>query len=181
MLIVEVLLIIFVFIAALGFIGLLYYNKLEELKIYINEAEANIDNSLRTKFDIMNRLIKVITGNIKIDEDMFEEFVKIRGRKLSNFDMDRKLTDIEGTFFDLPVTHKDIKKVDTYNKMLKELKVNEVKLLAGKDYYNTTITDYNKLVRKFPSNVVAKFTNHVYLTFFDGKDMEDDVYNDFKI
>ena len=175
------LLFIFVFVATLGFIGLLYYNKLEELKIYINEAEANIDNSLRTKFDIMNRLIKVITANVKVEEDLFEDFIKIRGRKLSNFDMDRKLTDLENIFYDLSLTHKEVREIDTYNKMLRKLKRNDVKLLASKDYYNTTITEYNKLVKKVPSNLVAKFTNHEHLTFFDGKNMEDDVYNDFKI
>lgn len=179
--IISGLLAFFILISTLGFLGLLLHNKLEELKIYINEAEANIDNSLRTKFDIMNRLVNVIKGNIKVEEDLFEEFVKLRGRKLSNFDMDRKLTKMESIFFDLPITHKEIKEIDTYNKMLKELKKNEVKLLAAKDYYNTTITDYNKLVKLFPSNIVAKFTNHESLTFFDGKNMEDDIYNDFKI
>ena len=57
----------------------------------------------------------------------------------------------------------------------------ESEIVAARKYYNDIITDYNKLVRTFPSNVVAKICGYKIKTYFDGKDMEDDDIQDFKL
>ena len=48
-------------------------------------------------------------------------------------------------------------------------------------YYNDIITDYNKLVKRFPSNLVAKLSHYKTKTYFDGKNMEDEDTKDFKL
>ena len=57
----------------------------------------------------------------------------------------------------------------------------ESEIVAARKYYNDIITDYNKLVKKFPSNIVAKISGYKTKTYFDGKNMEDDDVNDFKL
>ena len=69
------------------------YNQFQVLIIRINEAEANIDAVLRKRFDLLNKSIDVIKENTKTEEDVLGQIVKIRSRKLSNFDLDRKLYD----------------------------------------------------------------------------------------
>ena len=54
-------------------------------------------------------------------------------------------------------------------------------LRACKKYYNETITEYNKLIRKIPYNIIGKLLKYNEKTFFDGKDMTDNNINDFKI
>ena len=67
------------------------YNKFQGLMIRINEVEANIDTVLRKRFDLLNKSINIIKGNINTDEDVLELIVKLRSRKISNFDLDRQL------------------------------------------------------------------------------------------
>ena len=64
-----------------------------------------------------------------------------------------------------------------------ELSLNETEAEIGalRKYYNDIITDYNKLVRTFPSNIVAKLSKCPVRAYFDGKDMNDDIVNDFKL
>ena len=60
------------------------YNKFNEISIRIDEAEANIDNILRSKYDALNRAIAIIKGNVEIDDEivlaeqnrMYDEFMQ---------------------------------------------------------------------------------------------------------
>ena len=61
------------------------------------------------------------------------------------------------------------------------LNESEAEIVAFRKYYNDIITDYNKLVKSFPSNIIAlifKFKDKLY---FDGKDMNDEIVDDFKL
>ena len=81
------------------------YNKLQDYIIRINEVEANIDNHLRNKYDTINKCVSMIKGNDKIEEEkdkkMFEEIVRLRTKKISTFDLDRKLIEAENNFLTL--------------------------------------------------------------------------------
>ena len=57
----------------------------------------------------------------------------------------------------------------------------EHEINALRKYYNDTITEYNKLTKKFPSNIVAIMLKYKEKTYFDGKNMNDDIINDFKL
>ncbi len=57
----------------------------------------------------------------------------------------------------------------------------EIETAIHRKYYNDIITDYNKLVRRFPSNIVAKLSGYKLKTYFDGKDMNDEIIKDFKL
>ena len=42
-------------------------------------------------------------------------------------------------------------------------------LIVNKDYYNKNITEYNKLVKLFPTNIVAKICKYEEKLFFKSK------------
>ena len=69
------------------------YNQFQVLIIRINEAEANIDSVLRKRFDLLNKSIDIIKANTDSKDNVLEQIVKLRSRKLSNFELDRKLYD----------------------------------------------------------------------------------------
>ena len=52
---------------------------------------------------------------------------------------------------------------------------------AAKKFYNKYTSKSNELVRTFPSNIIAKFHNISIRNFFDNKDMNDDIIDDFKL
>ena len=55
------------------------------------------------------------------------------------------------------------------------------KLQAAKSYYNKYTSELNDLIRTFPSNIVARMHNINIKPFFDGKNMEDEIVDDFKL
>ena len=157
------------------------YNRYQNYIIRINEAEANIDSTLRKRFDFLNKSIGIIKANTDIQEDILEIIVKLRSKKLSNFELDRQLYDAINEFNKIKEEHPDLKNSEAFIKIDLGLAESEAEIVASRKYYNDIITDFNKLVRVFPSNIVAKVCKYKQKLYFDGKDMSDDVTNDFKL
>ena len=157
------------------------YNQFQALIIRINEAEANIDSVLRKRFDLLNKSIDVIKTNTKTENDVLGQIVKLRSRKLSNFELDRKLYDGLKEFEKYKEEYPKLKSSESFMKIDISLNESEAEIVAFRKYYNDIITDYNKLVKSFPTNIIAlvfKFKNKLY---FDGKDMNDESVDDFKL
>ena len=176
-------LILFILIVLFCIISLIYmliYNKLNDLVIRINEVEANIDTNLRNKYDLINRSVSIIKGNTDLKNDIFEEIVKLRSRKISNFELERKLSDAYNEFLTIKEKYRDINSDELVKISLELSELNE-KLTILIEYYNTNITKYNKMISLFPTNIVAKINKYQTKLFFDRKDMSDDDYNDFKL
>ncbi len=156
------------------------YNRYQNYIIRINEAEANIDSTLRKRFDLLNKSIGIISSNTE-ENDVLKSISNLRSKKLTNFELDRKLYDAINEFNRYKEVHHDLKTNESFMKIELGLNETEAEIVAARKYYNDIITDYNKLVVTFPSNVVAKVSKYKTRTYFDGKNMEDDIVNDFKL
>lgn len=55
------------------------------------------------------------------------------------------------------------------------------KLQAAKSYYNKYTSELNDSIRTFPSNIVSRLHRIDIKPFFDGKNMEDEIVDDFKL
>lgn len=163
----------------IGFASL--FNKFQTFIIRMNEAEANIDSTLRKRFDLLNKSITIIKTTTKVEDNIMENIENLRSQKLSNFDFDRKLYDLINEFNKYKELYPDLKQNDTFVKIDIELSESEAEIVAFRKYYNDIVTDYNKLIHKFPSNLVALICRYSHKNYFDGKNMTDDDTEDFKV
>lgn len=157
------------------------YNMFQSYIIRINEAEAFIDTTLRKRFDLLNKSVNIIKVNTKTKEEVLGIVAKLRSQKLSNFDLDRKLYDAINEFNKYKETYEELKNNEEFVKIELGLFESEAEIVAARKYYNDIITDYNKLVRSFPTIIVAKLNGYNLKNYFDGKDMNDEIINDFKL
>jgi len=161
------------------------YNKIQNYTIRINEVESIIDNNLREKYDNINKCVSLIKGNEDInkelDKKMFEEIVRLRTKKISNFDLDRKLIEANNSFITIKEKYKELKENKDIINITKKIDEIDENLLVNREYYNKNIAEYNKLITLFPTNIIAKIYKYEAKLFFDKKDMSDDDYNDFKL
>jgi len=177
-------LVLFVFIILFCVISLVYmliYNKVNDLIIRINEVEANIDTNLRSKYDLINRSVSIIKSNNDIKSDVFEEIVKLRSRKISNFELERKLSDAYNEFLKYKDSTEELKNNEEMIKINVSLEEISERLSILVEYYNSNITKYNKMITMFPNNIVAKINKYNTRLFFDMKNMNDEDYKDFKL
>lgn len=157
------------------------YNRFQDFIIRINESEAIIDSVLRKRFDLLNKSIHIIKANVEVGEDILESIVKLRSRKLSNFDLDRQLYEAINEFNGYKETYPELNSIDSFIKIDLSLIETEVEIASSRNYYNDVITNYNKAVKSLPSNFIAKICKYKYRPYFDGKNMNDHITNDFKL
>lgn len=166
----------------MGFLAILYvitYNNLVNYKIKIEKAEGIIDENLRQKYDIIAKM-NIAIKKVVTKKDYLKDYIDLKDKRISNYELDRKLTEAMNIILEVK---NDYNELDTkeFNSDLKEINAINETLTSCKNYYNKNTTELNQIIRKFPSNIVAKIHRYKIKPFFDGKNMQDAVIDDFKL
>lgn len=148
------------------------YNHYQDYIIRINEAEVNIDAILRKRFDLLNKSIGIIKANTDISEDVLDVIVKLRSKKLSNFELDRGLYDAINEFHTIKEKYPKLQSSKEIVKIDINLMESESEIVGLRKYYNDIITDYNKMVKSFPSNIIALIKDYKTKDYFDGNNLD---------
>ena len=156
------------------------YNKFQSYIIRINECEASIDTVLRKRFDLLNKSIGIIKENTN-EENVLDIIGKLRSKKLSNFELDRYLYEAINEYSIFKDRYDSLKNNTDFLKIDIELDESESEIVALRKYYNDIITDYNKIAKTFPSIFVGFLFKYKKKPYFDGKNMDDEIVNDFKL
>jgi hypothetical protein len=145
----------------------------------INEVESRIDITLRERFDLLCKAADFIKS--KSDEIIMTKLDDLKNQNLSSFDFERELVSMTREFQNIKITNRNLIKMSDFTTLDFSLNENEAELGGYILYYNDNIANFNKLVRMFPSNIVAKLSRFKEKNYYDGKDLNDDDINDFKL
>ena len=174
-------LLIVIAISVLAIIYINSYNNLQYLKTKIEQAESVIDESLREKYDMIVKANNIIKKELKTKKEYLKGLSSLKNEKISNFDFDRRLVEYQNVINELISDHEKLQDNKDLTNLLYDIKGLDERLVSGKDYYNKNTTESNHLIRKFPSTIVAKLLNYKIRPYFDGKNMQDDDIEDFKL
>ncbi len=180
----SIIIILFICLILISVVALwltITYNNIQHYIIRLNEVEANIDRVLRKRFDLLNKSIGIIKTNTETEDDVLVNVVKLRSRKLSNFELDREIYLAINEFESFSEKFPVLKTCESYLKIVNGINETEIEIYALRGYYNDIVTLFNKSVRSFPSNLIAHASKLKEKAYFDGKDMYDEVINDFKL
>ena len=157
------------------------FNNLQEKNIKINESESIIDNELRNKYDLIMKSSTTINKLLKKEVTYFKDLEKLKKDNISNFDLDRKIVEGENLIHQVKNDYKSLEDNEEYISIINDLKDSDEILEAAKAFYNKYTTEINLLIKKFPTNIIAKFHKIKLRNYFDGKNMFDDEIKDFKL
>lgn len=179
--IIVALLIIIVIAGICSLVYIISYNKLQFLKTKVEQAENIADESLRSKYDLIIKANILIKKALKTKKDYLKDIQELKDKNVTNFEMDRKLTDGMNIIYTLISDNEKLENNHDIHEIIYQIKNIDEKLVAAKSYYNKNTTEINELIRKFPSVIVAKIHKIKIKPYFDGKNMEDDIVDDFKL
>lgn len=180
----ETITIIYTIAAIIAILAIIYvylYNRLQDFKLKIDEAESILDEDLRNKYDKVYELQSVVLKISKVNEKEFQELDNIKKEDISNFELDRKVIEV---FNKLETIINDYEKIQTKKEvidLLNEIKKLDARIESAKLFYNKYINESNSMVRKFPSNIIAKIHKIQIKNFYDNKDLNDEIVKDFKL
>ena len=148
------------------------YNHFQDYIIRINEADVSIDSVLRKRFDLLNKSIGIIKSSIKEDKEILEIIPKLRSQKINNFELDRGLYDAINEFHALKEKYEKLQNNKEIIKIEINLMESESEIVGLRKYYNDIVTDYNKLVKSAPSNIIAILKGYKTKDYFDGTNVD---------
>ena len=148
------------------------YNHFQDYIIRINEADVSIDSVLRKRFDLLNKSIGIIKSSIKEDKEILEIIPKLRSQKINNFELDRGLYDAINEFHALKEKYEKLQNNKEIIKIEINLMESESEIVGLRKYYNDIVTDYNKLVKSAPSNIIAILKGYKAKDYFDGTNVD---------
>ena len=172
-------LLLIIIISILSIIYIYFYNRFQRYLMKINEVESRIDITLRERFDLLCKAADFIKS--KSDEIIMTKLDDLKNQNLSSFDFERELVSMTREFQNIKITNRNLIKMPDFTTLDFSLNENEAELGGYILYYNDNIANFNKLVRMFPSNIVAKLSRFKEKNYYDGKDLNDDDINDFKL
>lgn len=161
----DILLIILGILIILGGIIYITYiytnNKYQDITLRIEEVDELIDDTIKNKYNTINQVISQIH---KIDEDIkgniFDEIIKLRSRKISNYELDKKIKDAYTELQSIKDNNDTLKDNKDIKKSIKELKEYDKKLNTLHKYHDTNVEIYNDMLEKFPTNIIANINKY---------------------
>ncbi len=154
MTVLEITLTIGIVICILIIIGMMFDTKFQINIIRLNEAEANIFSVLRKRYDLLNKCIPIIKDNTE-EVKPLENIKKSRSKKMDMFELNNELLIALAELKELINKYPDLKNIEQYKSIDIGISETENEATSFKKYYNDIATDYNKMVRRFPKNIVA--------------------------
>ena len=123
----------------------------------------------------------IINKLLKKEVSYFKDLEKLKKDNISNFEFDRKITEGVNLIHKVKNDYQSLEDNEEYNSILNELKDSDEILDAAKSFFNKYTTEINLIIKKFPTNLIAKIHRIKVKNYFDGKNMFDDEIKDFKL
>ena len=171
--------IILVIVAAAIIIFVWYlYNSLIVTKMRVSEAFSQIDVQLKRRADLIPNLIETVKGYAKHEKELFEKVTQERASLVSAKGAQEKatannqLSETLKSIFAVAENYPELKASQNFMELQDELSDTENKIAYARQFYNSTVLDYNTKLQVFPNVFIAKLLNFKEAEFFGATEEE---------
>jgi LemA protein len=154
------------------------YNSLVTLRARIQEAWSQIDVQLKRRTDLIPNLVETVKGYATHEKTVFAEVTKARSAMMNantpaaKGEASDMLTGALGKLIAVAEAYPQLKANDGFIQLQKELSDTEDKVAYSRQYYNSTVMEYNVKIQVFPNNLLAKNFGFSEKEFFGATDEE---------
>lgn len=151
--------------------GIWIYNGLIKNRNLVAEAWAGIDVQLQKRHELVPNLVATVKAYVSHESGVFERIAQIRGTPAGDLGslgaQESGLSHSLGRLFALAEDYPDLKASEGFQQLHHSLVEIEDQLQYARRYYNGAVRDYNNIVERFPSNLVAALFHFRQAEFFE--------------
>ena len=168
---------ILVVVAIVAFVWYLY-NSLIITKMRVSEAFSQIDVQLKRRADLIPNLVETVKGYAKHEKELFEKVTQERASLVSakgvmeKASVNNELSQTLKSIFAVAENYPDLKASQNFMELQEELSDTENKIAYSRQFYNSTVLDYNTKLQVFPNVFIGKLLNFKEAEFFGATDEE---------
>ena len=163
--------IILIVLAVVGLFGSTY-NKLQVQDEDVNKAWAQVENTMQRRADLIPNLVETVKGYAKHEEEVFTKVTEARSAvkaastpkeyAAANEQMDQAVKNINVVAEAYP----ELQANSNFANLQAELAGTENRIAVERKRYNEAVADFNKSVKHFPTNLVAKLLGFSQREYF---------------
>lgn len=140
------------------------YNGLITKRNRVKNAWADIEVQLKRRFDLIPNLVNTVKGAANFESSTLEKVISARNSAMSAMsggnkdEIAKTESALSGTLkslFALSENYPDLKATSNFSGLQSELSDTEDKIMSARRFYNSTVTDFNTAVERFPTNILA--------------------------
>lgn len=167
-------------IVAAVIIGLVWYlyNSFIVTKMRVSEAFSQIDVQLKRRTDLIPNLVETVKGYAKHERELFEKVTKERASLVSaksageKAEANNQLSQTLKSIFAVAENYPELKASQNFMELQDELSDTENKIAYARQFYNSTVMDYNTKLQVFPNVFLARILNFKPAEFFGATEEE---------
>jgi LemA protein len=154
------------------------YNSLVTSKMRVKEAWSQIDVQLKRRADLIPNLVESVKGYMKHEKSVLENVTKARTALMSATTLEKKaqannmLVDSLKSLFAVAENYPQLKANENFLQLQNELTDTEDKVAYSRQFYNTSVLEFNTMIATFPNVLVARQLGFTSSEFFGATDEE---------
>lgn len=159
------------------------YNKLVDLDTEVEKSQAKIDTQLQRRLDLIPNLVETVKGHAKHEEKVFKDVSDARAKLAGANTMEEKaeanaqVSSALSRLIAIQENYPELKADTQFTGLRDELAGTENRIAVARNDYNDIVTEYNKVVKRFPGSVVAGLFGFEKKEFFKADSAAKDAPN----
>lgn len=149
------------------------YNKLVSQEEEVNAQWAVVESKLQRRYDLIPNLVETVKGSMKQEQEVFGQIADARSKMAGTNSVEEKVdaaNTLEGAIGRLLVVmenYPELKSNENVTRLMDELAGSENRISVERDRYNGSVMEYNKSIKTFPKNIIAKIFNFESMKYFE--------------
>lgn len=154
------------------------YNDLITARLQIQEAWSQIDVQLKRRADLIPNLVETVKGYAQHESTLFAAVTTARSALLTaKHPKEAALAEQEfssaiKSLFAVVENYPQLRANEGFQALQRELADTEDKVAYSRQFYNSSVLDYNKKLQMVPGNYFAKQFNFQPSEFFEANEAE---------
>jgi LemA protein len=155
----------------------LLYNSLQQKRLRIDEAWAQIEVQLKRRWDLIPNLVNAVQGYMGFEQKVLTDVTNARAAAVAagaqgpaqSAQAENVLTGALRSLFATVEAYPDLKANQNVLQLQEQLTTTENQISFARQHYNATVLDYNTALVTVPSNLVASTFGFTKRDFFDAE------------
>jgi len=154
------------------------YNSLITAKVRIGEAFSQIDVQLKRRSDLIPNLVETVKGYAKHEKELLEDITRERAALVSAKGPENKakannqLAETLKTLFAVSESYPKLRANENFLELQEELADTENKIAYARQFYNSTVMDFNTKLQVFPTMIFGQVMHFTPAEFFAASEDE---------
>ena len=168
----KIILVVVAVIALVAIWAISTNNSLVKLEVSIEQKQAEIDNQLKRRADLIPNLVNTVKGLTKQELDIVNSITASREKMNSGSTQDKldANTELSRNITLLVENYPEIKSDATFTSLMDELSGTENRIAVARKNYNDEVAVYNKKIAVFSSSIIANMFGHEKVEYLEVSD-----------